>query len=102
MNAKTGPAHSDAHASFEDVVEYLDLMSRKGDLKATFSLAKLYYDGSRGMKRDLRLARQHFLEVARTVWPKKGSARQDVPASTEKLASKAAGFLGRMFLRGEG
>jgi len=102
MNAKGGPAHSDAHASFEDVIEYLDLMSRKGELKATFSLAKLHYDGSRGTKRNLRLARQYFLEVARTVWPAKGPERRDVSAATEKLASKAAGFLGRIFLRGEG
>jgi SEL1 protein len=102
QNARKGPAHSDAHANFEDVLEYLDLMSRKGDLKATFKLGKMYYDGTRGGKRDLRLARQYFLEVARTVWPRKGPPRLDVTASTEKLASKAAGFLGRMFLRGEG
>jgi SEL1 protein len=102
LNAKNGAVHSDAHASFEDVIEYLDLMSRKGDLKATFSLAKLHYDGSRGTQRDLRRARQYFLEVARIVWPKKGTERQDIPQITEKLASKSAGFLGRMFLRGEG
>ncbi|KIW02275.1 uncharacterized protein PV09_06425 [Verruconis gallopava] len=102
VNAKYGPAHSDAHASFEDVLEYMDFMSRKGDLKATFTIGKLHYDGSRGMKRDLRLARHYFLEVARAVWPKKGPRKQDVSASTEKLAAKAAGFLGRMFLRGEG
>ena len=101
-NARQASVNSDAHASFEDVVEYLDLMSRKGDLKATFSLAKLHYDGSRGMNRDLRLAQRYFLEVARVVWPKGRTARQEVSSSTEKLASKAAGFLGRMFLRGEG
>jgi SEL1 protein len=102
QNAKTGSVNSDAHASIEDVIEYLDLMSKKGDLKATYSLAKLYYDGKRGMKRDLRLAKQYFLEVARQNWPKKGRTRADVSSNTEKLASKAAGFLGRMFLRGEG
>jgi SEL1 protein len=101
-NAKQGGPNSDAHASFEDVIEYLDLMSRKGDLKATFSLGKLYYDGSRGMKRDLRLAKQYFLQVAREQWPKKGRPTTEVSTSTERLAAKAAGFLGRMFLRGEG
>jgi len=101
-NAKQGGPSSDTHAAFEDVMEYLDLMSRKGDLKATFSLAKLYYDGSRGMKRDLRLAKQYFLEVARLNWPKKGRPRTEVSSTTEKFASKAAGYLGRMFLRGEG
>jgi SEL1 protein len=102
LNAKQGGPNSDAHASFEDVIEYLDLMSRKGDLKATFSLGKLYYDGSRGMKRDLRLAKQYFLQVAREQWPKKGRQTTEVSAATERLAAKAAGFLGRMFLRGEG
>jgi SEL1 protein len=100
--AKTGSVNSDAHASIEDVIEYLDLMSKKGDLKATYQLAKMYYDGKRGMKRDLRLAKQYFLEVARVNWPKKGKARADISSNTEKLASIAAGFLGRMFLRGEG
>jgi len=98
-NAKQGGPNSDAHASFEDVIEYLDLMSRKGDLKATFSLAKLYYEGSRGMRRDFKL---YFMEVARAYWPKKGKQKQDVSPGIEKLASKAAGYLGRMFLRGEG
>lgn len=102
VNAKQGGPNSDAHASFEDVIEYLDLMSRKGDLKATFSLGKLYYDGARGMKRDLRLAKQYFLQVAREQWPKKGRPTTEISASTERLAAKAAGFLGRMFLRGEG
>ncbi|QDS71101.1 hypothetical protein FKW77_009183 [Venturia effusa] len=101
-NAKQGGPNSDAHASFEDVIEYLDLMSRKGDLKATFSLGKLYYDGARGMKRDLRMAKQYFLRVAREQWPKKGRPSTEISASTERLAAKAAGFLGRMFLRGEG
>ncbi|KAF2091011.1 HCP-like protein [Saccharata proteae CBS 121410] len=102
LNAKVGGATSDAHASFDDVLEYLDLMSRKGDLKATFSLGKLHYDGSRELKRDLRVAKEYFLEVARTYWSKEGKIRQDVPPGTERLASKAAGYLGRMFLRGEG
>lgn len=101
-NAKQGWAISDTHASFEDVLDYLDLMSRKGDLKATFNLAKLYYEGSRGMRRDLHLAKLYFMEVARAYWPKKGKPKQDVSPGTEKLASKAAGYLGRMFLRGEG
>jgi len=102
INAKQGGPNSDVHAAFEDVLEYLDLMSRKGDLKATFSLGKLYYDGSRQLKRDLRVAKQYFLDVARRHWPKDGKPKSDVPAGTEKLASKAAGYLGRMFLRGEG
>ena len=90
-----------AHASFDDVLEYLDLISRKGDLQATFSLGGLHYDGSRTMKRNLRTAQERFLAVARKYWAKDGSKLTD-DARTAKIASKAAGYLGRMFLRGEG
>ncbi|GME36503.1 ubiquitin-protein ligase sel1 ubx2 [Neofusicoccum parvum] len=101
-NAKIGGAASDTHASFDDVLEYLDLMSRKGDLKATFSLGKLHYDGSRELKRDLKAAKSYFLEVARVYWSKDGRENKDIPPGAERLAAKAAGYLGRMFLRGEG
>lgn len=101
-NAKIGGAASDTHASFDDVLEYLDLMSRKGDHKATFSLGKLHYDGSRELKRDLKAAKSYFLEVARVYWAKDGKENKDAPPGVERLAAKAAGYLGRMFLRGEG
>ncbi|OCK77349.1 HCP-like protein [Lepidopterella palustris CBS 459.81] len=101
-NAKQGGPNSDVHASFDDVLEYLDLMARKGDPKATYNLAKLHYDGSRTFKRDLVSAKRRFLELARMYWSKDGKTKSDVPHGTEKLASKAAGYLGRMFLRGEG
>ena len=37
-NAHRGGPSSDRGADFEDVMEYLDLMSRKGDLKITLRL----------------------------------------------------------------
>lgn len=97
---KAGPS-SDQHAAFDDVLEYLDLMSRKGDVKATFSLGRLHYDGSRTMKRNLRAARAYFMIVARKYWAKDGSVIAD-DSSVIKFAAKSAGYLGRMFLRGEG
>ncbi|KAJ5184484.1 Tetratricopeptide-like helical [Penicillium cf. griseofulvum] len=54
------PANAAPEASVEDILEYLDLMSRKGELKATYTLG------------------------------------------LDKLASKAAGHIGLMYLRGEG
>lgn len=96
---KAGP-NSDSHAAFDDVLEYLDLMSRKGDLKATFSLGRLHYEGSRTMKRNLRTARAYFGIVARKYWAKDGSVLTD-DNQTARVASKAAGYLGRMALRGE-
>ncbi|KAF1985638.1 HCP-like protein [Aulographum hederae CBS 113979] len=101
-NAKKGGPNTDAHASFEDVMEYLDLMYRKGDLKAAFALGKMHYEGSRGLKRDVKEAKRYFLDVARAFWSKDGKPKTDASAGTSKLASKAAGHLGRMWLRGEG
>jgi len=102
VHAKQGGPTSDAYADVEDVLEYLHLQSSKGDLKATFGLARLHYDGARGMKRDLKLAKQYFMQIAREYWSENGKIKKDVAHGTEKLASKAAGYLGRMFLRGEG
>ena len=101
-NAKQGGPNSDAHAAFEDVLEYLDLMSRKGDLKATFSLGRLHYEGSRTLKRDYWAAKGYFMDVARKYWSRDGRIKSDVGLGVDRLASKAAGYIGRMFLRGEG
>lgn len=101
-NAKQGGPTTDAHAAFDDVLEYLDLMSRKGELKATFGLGRLHYEGSRALKQDYGIAKDFFLEIARKYWTKDGRVRSEPEPGLEKLASKAAGYLGRMFLRGEG
>ena len=101
VNANRAGPNSDAHADFDDVLEYLDLMSRKGDLKATFSLGRLHYEGSRTMKRNIRTARAYFMMIARKYWQKDGSIRDEDQALAQ-VASKAAGYIGRMFLRGEG
>lgn len=101
--ANRGGPNSDQHAAFDDVLEYLDLMSRKGDLKATFSLGRLYYDGSRTMRKNLKLSRRYLMTVARTYWTKEGAIiSSDENNDTARIASKAAAYLGRMFLRGEG
>ncbi|THZ81345.1 HCP-like protein [Aureobasidium pullulans] len=101
-NAKVGGPTSDAYADLDDVLEFLDFQSRKGDLKATFHLGRLYYDGSRGLARDFPSAKDHFMQVARLYWTPSGKVKTDVSSAVEKLAPKAAGYLGRMFLRGEG
>lgn len=97
---KAGP-NSDSHAAMDDVLEYLDLLSRKGDPKATFSLGRLHYEGSRTMKQNWRTARKYFMIVAQKYWAKDGSILTE-ENGLGKIASKAAGYIGRMFLRGEG
>lgn len=99
-NAKKGG--SDSLSSLDNMVEYMDLQARTGDPRASFNLAKLNYDGARSSKRDFAAAKKRFMELARMYWTKDGRVKQGASAFTEKLASKAAGYLGRMFLRGEG
>jgi SEL1 protein len=102
MNAKQGGPTSDAYADPEDVIEYLLFQASKGEFTASFGLARVYYDGGRGMKRDFKLAKKYFMEVARQYWDQNGHVTRETSAGMEKLASKSAGYLGRMFLRGEG
>ncbi|GFN14286.1 ERAD-associated protein [Aspergillus tubingensis] len=94
--------HSSTEASLEDVLEYLDLMSRKGELKATFSLGKMHYEGGRGLPRNFRKSMNYFRQVTKRYWNKDGSVNPNHPVGVEKLASKAAGHIGMMYLRGEG
>lgn len=95
-------AHASTEASVEDVLEYLDLMSRKGELKATFTLGKMNYEGARGLPRNFKRAMKYFVVVAKKYWNKDGSVVQNPAAGLDKLASKAAGHIGLMYLRGEG
>ncbi|KAL5042813.1 hypothetical protein BDW71DRAFT_200255 [Aspergillus fruticulosus] len=89
-------------ASLEDVLEYLDLMSRKGEVKATFSLGKMHYEGTRGLPKNYKKALKYFKQVTRRYWNKDNSLNPNHPVGIEKLASKAAGHVGLMYLRGEG
>ncbi|KAL5334884.1 hypothetical protein BJX70DRAFT_391039 [Aspergillus crustosus] len=89
-------------ASLEDILEYLDLMSRKGEAKATFSLGKMHYEGTKGMPRNYKKAMKYFRQVTKKYWNKDYSLNPNHPAGIEKLASKAAGHIGLMHLRGEG
>lgn len=101
INAIHAGPNSDQHASFDDVLEYLDLMSRKGELKATLALGRLHYEGNRTLRKNFRTARAYFTIVTRRYWKKDGTAN-DEDHSTAKFAAKAAAYLGQMFLRGEG
>jgi SEL1 protein len=91
-----------SHASTDDIMEYLDMLARKGDLKATFSLAKMYYDGSRTTKRNVRKAQRLFMKIAMQYWDKHGKITAGGPKGIDKIAAKAAAYIGRMFLRGDG
>ncbi len=94
---RAGP-NSDAHAALDDVLEYLDLMSRKGDFKATFSLGQIHYDGRKGFPRNLKSAKWYFMKIAKLYWQRDGRVIESDKPTLEKVATKAAGYLGRMIL----
>ena len=100
-NARQGMA-ADSDQNLDNYLEYLDILSRKGDLRSTFRLGEYYYGGSRILKPDLSAAKNIFLDIARRYWSRDGKIKPDPDPLLEKMASKAAAYLGNMFLRGEG
>jgi SEL1 protein len=102
INAIKASVNSDARAAIDDVIEYLDLMSQKGDSKSSFNLGRIYYDGQRGLERDLDLAKKYFFMVAKRYWKKDGRILENYKPGIEKVAAKAAGYIGKMYLRGDG
>ncbi len=102
VNAVKSHPNSDAHASIEDIIEYLDLMSQKGDFKASFNLGRLYYEGQRGLPKNFEQASHYFMMVARKFWKKGNRIVDNYKPGLDKIACKAAGYIGRMYMRGEG
>ncbi|KUI54666.1 hypothetical protein VP1G_02037 [Cytospora mali] len=102
INAVHHHPNSDAYASIEDIIEYLDLMSNKGDFKSSFNLGRIYYEGQRGLDRNLGMAAKYFFMVAKKYWKPNGRIDENFKPGLDKIASKAAGYLGRMYMRGEG
>ncbi|ERT01797.1 SEL1 protein [Sporothrix schenckii 1099-18] len=102
INALRAQPHSDAYASIEDIIEYLDLMAQKGDFKAALNVGRIYYEGQRGLDRDMTMARKYFLMVASKFWKKDGRTVESPKVGLDKTAGKAAGYLGRINMRGDG
>jgi len=103
--SSSGPFAADKNAiytSFDNMLEYLDMRERQGDFSASLQLGKHFYEPPRGYKRNLKKARQQFSKVAFQYWGKDGKVKEKVPKGIEKTAAKAAAYIGRMFLRGEG
>ncbi|KFA63019.1 hypothetical protein S40285_07241 [Stachybotrys chlorohalonatus IBT 40285] len=102
MNAFKPSLNSDANAAIGDVIEYLDLMSQKGDAKASYNLGRIYYEGQRGLDQNFELARKYFFLVALRYWRRDGRQVENPKPEIQRTAGKAAGYIGRMYLRGDG
>jgi SEL1 protein len=102
VNAFRPSPNSDAHAAVGDVIEYLEVVSQRGDAKATLELGRRYYEGQRGLDQDLEMARKYFFLLSSRLWKRDGTKVDGYKQGIEKSASRAAGYIGWMFLRGEG
>jgi SEL1 protein len=105
---KRTSVNSDSAQSIDDVLEYLRYMAEKGDVGAQFSLARVYYDGSRTVPRNFGRALFYFGSVARQHWTREGKVvgkegQQGGGGGGGKgLFGAAASYLGLMHMRGEG
>ncbi|OLL27144.1 Protein sel-1 1 [Neolecta irregularis DAH-3] len=93
---------TDASKELDDVLEYLRFMAEKGDITSQFGLGRLYYDGSRATNRNFQKSLFYFQGVARQYWTSSGAMVPNPLPGTALAAAKSAGYIGRMYLRGEG
>ena len=96
------PGKNTIYESFDNVLEFLDMRERQGDFTASLTLGKHFYEPPRGFRRNLKKARSQFMKVASSYWLRDGTVNPKRPKNIEKTAAKAAAYIGRMFLRGEG
>ncbi|KAL0581344.1 ERAD-associated protein [Marasmius crinis-equi] len=111
--------------TWEDIVDYYLFNADRGETDFAFRLGKIYYQGSiyaspggiasgsegvGAIPRDYGLAKHYFEQIARLVWPRdppnplhhKASPAVKDEGVPFGFAAASAGYLGRMYLRGEG
>lgn len=120
---KTANARA-AGETWDDLLEYYSFNADRGEVDFAYRLGKIFYqgsiygslggiasggDGASRVQRDYHTARYYFMRIARQVWPRDpANPRKPEPTSKEDrvpnagYAALAAGYLGRMYLRGEG
>ncbi|KAI0827882.1 HCP-like protein [Trametes gibbosa] len=120
---KTANARA-AGETWEDLLEYYLFNADRGEIDYAFRLGRIFYqgsiyaspggvasggDGASAIGRDFHRARYYFMRIVRQVWSREpANPRQPHVSSKEEghasigYAAPAAGYLGRMYLRGEG
>ncbi|KAG6889928.1 hypothetical protein C0992_003523, partial [Termitomyces sp. T32_za158] len=120
---KAGMAR-DAGETWEDVLEYYLFNADRGETDFAYRLGKIFYQGSiygspggiasgsegvGAVPRNYGFARHYFLQIARQIWPRDPQnplAHKSLPPKNDHAAvgyaAASAGYLGRMYLRGEG
>ncbi|KAF5380549.1 hypothetical protein D9615_004708 [Tricholomella constricta] len=113
----------DAGETWEDVLEYYLFNADRGEIDFAYRLGKIFYQGSiygspggiasgsegvGAVPRNYAYARHYFQQIARQVWPRDPSnplQHKSIPLKDDGpvgYAAASAGYLGRMYLRGEG
>ncbi|KAM6502505.1 hypothetical protein JOM56_002482 [Amanita muscaria] len=116
---KAGVAQAAGETWF-DVLEYYQFSADRGEIDFAYRLGKIHYQGSiyatpggiasgsegvGAIPQNYDLARHYFELIARQVWP--NDLPNHKPATKDDhapvgYAAASAGYLGRMYLRGEG
>ncbi len=110
--------------TFDAAADTRQFNADRGEVDFAYRLGKIYYqgsiysapggiasggDGASIVPRDFHRARYYFLRIARQIWPRDPTdprqpdrrSKEETPISAG-YAALAAGYLGRMYLRGEG
>ncbi|CAO3629021.1 unnamed protein product [Cunninghamella echinulata] len=99
---KSNRQSSDKTVSIEEVLNYLKhLAIKKDDIEAQFMLVDTYYHGSRNVPRNFEET-IYFLGLIVSKIPKEKIPESLVKSKKGRIMGQAAGYLGRMYLRGEG
>ena len=102
-SASSAGANAQDHLlTMEDLLDIWEMKERQGDYTAVLNQGIHYYSGNRGYRRNMHIARKKFLKIGKVYWTKDGKVSSKAPRGIEKVAGKAAAYLGRMALRGEG
>ncbi|KAK0486142.1 hypothetical protein IW261DRAFT_1453903 [Armillaria novae-zelandiae] len=112
--------------TWEDIIDYYLFNADRGETDFAYRLGKIYYQGSiyataggiasgsegvGAITRDYVRAKHYFEQIVRQVWPRDPpnplQHRAAAPSNKDEgapvgYASASAGYLGRMYLRGEG
>ncbi|KZO97204.1 HCP-like protein [Calocera viscosa TUFC12733] len=111
-----------AGETWQDILEFYQYHTDQGELEYTLRLGRIYYHGTLytpaagasaggdavgAVLQDYRRARQYFLRIARHMWPKDNLVapllgKRELDERSSVLVAQACGYLGRIFLRGEG
>ncbi|KAG9008956.1 ERAD-associated protein [Tulasnella sp. JGI-2019a] len=111
-----------AGETWEDVLEYYQYHADRGEVDFSYRLGKIFYHGSvyaasggaasgaegvGWIGRDFYKARVYFVSITKLVWPTNNIKaplvnKKEVDEHVGVTGAIAAGYLGRMYLRGEG